>query len=321
MADKKMYFFKISLNNTELSFKEVFNKAVEKQSIKGDIIDEDGNKKDIKLISLNLDKKNTFDIIEDEGELLFCRMGKEKQSGTMTTRENTRHTTQSVLSEEDLNSKHLETLTHLYIDFKYDIIAYVGELGGAKPYIIENIIENFDDKIEIEIVPIMEEESIRKLIKDNSLIDGINLKYARPNHLFLQKLGMPSELATVISENSDFEINIEIKSNGRNNPLLYKKNKIKQFINYYQDQKKKNKIKKVNATGKESLSDKKREYSFDELKFTRNVPIKLTEKVEGKERQYLDYEYTWECRNKMSEQFTLKLRKELYVLTRNTEIE
>lgn len=309
MANKKMYFYDIKVYG-DRNLENIFDGIIEKYGEES-VIDrtDDLDPLEIKTIPVKIDNKfYSLEIILKEGSEFFCRLGKEKDSASLTKRKEN-NLTESLVSKEKQGIEHIESLTHVIIDAKNGFMAYLGGIDVAKPSIVGDIINECikDENSHVEINQIMELESIRKLIKNNSEIDNISIKLPAPNIYILEALELDEELIKEIMAKRRIDLEININARGRGNSIYKEKRSIERIVNFLEERVGNRSYGNAKVKGKEDGFQSKKEYSFDELSFNENMNINIGEK----DRRYQDYEFTWECYNKMTEKYNTKLIERL----------
>lgn len=269
MTVKKVYFYAITLKQTIKNekindrLKDILENIFERECTNND---------GIKTMTINCQKENiSLDILKEDGEYLFGRVSKPKDSSYALIRDNETKRCENVLTEEDILRKNLEICTYFLLDYTTGIIGYITGKSAPTVYSLTNIVNQYDANYFMTIDCILNPESVNALISAGTEIGRIKYTYRVPNVEILSYLGLNREQIVALGETDVQEIELVIKSEPRK-PLAKGHPIIQTLINAFRNLP--NNVKEtVNFIGKTETTATQ-SYKFEEqnIIFSIDVP-------------------------------------------------
>lgn len=275
MGTRNVYYYSLDLrevrgnNDVTNNIKNIFD-GIFKDNCK--------NIEGIRTLSLQNDKI-ALDILKNNEEFLFARVGKETEHYNIVKRNKTTKKSEEVLasSEED---KVLEVCTYFLLDYKSGIVGFIFGKAAPTPNAIVSIITDYSDAYTLCIDRISSPESVKALLKPGSTIKKIKYVMRTPNIEILDALNIRDGLKKKMISMSKQEIEILIK-NGKKS-MFDSMEDMKSFIEEVFEADEKEDIVLFGNSG----GGKQKEFKFLEQDIVYPIDINEYEKV-GKNKRRL----------------------------------
>lgn len=223
MGTRKVYYYSLDLREVRGNIDVTKNI----KNIFDDIINSNAQKIDsVMTLSLQNDKI-TLDILKNNSEFLFARVGKETEHYNILKRDKSTKKSEEVLTRGE-KDKILEVCTYFLLDYKNGIVGFVFGQAAPTPNAIVSIITDYSDKYTLCIDRISSPESVRSLLKPGSAIKKVKYVMRTPNIEILDALNIKSGLKKKMIHMPKQEIEILIK-NG-NKSMFSSVEEMKEFI-------------------------------------------------------------------------------------------
>ena len=170
MAQKKVYFHKVAL------FKENFSNEVDYKQLKElykEIFDIESKNK-----SLLLNNKNgqvTLDIVKNDGNFLYGKLGKIRDKNSFQFRDTYTNMTKPIIAPGEEEHIGIENFTHFILDYETGIISLVVGQASPKAKVMQSIFDKYNDTYKSKIDHIPNIELYKELFKGNSKLNNITL--------------------------------------------------------------------------------------------------------------------------------------------------
>lgn len=299
---KTIYYYAISIENSKLALNETHNAY----TIISEIF-----KKNAKSNSMNLaqgEKFVTMDIIKNDSQFLFAKVGEIKPSAEMQLRNYRTLERKEVISPEDKKELGVEICTHFLLDYETGIVGFVFGKAAPSVNILVNMVNTYSDEYVMSISNIVSGDSVQALLKPGSQIRKISYKALVPDIRILEHINLPRELAYNLLSNEELEVEVTIKERGRT-PLFTGRDKISEAIHALKGKINNKSIENVKVNGK-TTNSLSQDYKFIEQKL--NSKVDITYEVD-------DFNQIIEESEKVDEQFYSKMMEE-YQVNRGTLI-
>lgn len=276
MGTRNVYYYSLDLRKVRGNSDQLKNIKV----IFDDIFNVNGkNIGGIKTISLQNDKI-TLDILRNNNEFLFARVGKETEHYNIVKRNKETKQSEEVLkiTEKD---KILEVCTYFLLDYKKGIVGFIFGKAAPTPNVIVSIITDYSDDYTLCIDRISSPESVKSLLKPGSTIKKIKYTMRTPNIEILDALKIRPGLKNKMIHMEKQEIDILMK-NG-NKSMFSSMDEMKEFIDEMFLAKEKEDIVLYGNSG----NGRQKEFKFLDQDISYSIDIKEYNKI-GKEKSRLN---------------------------------
>lgn len=297
MAKKKVLFYSLSVEDKE-KLNKVDNTSI--RSLILDILDKNCiNEDGIEHLILNgkddnLFERITMDVIENDENYLFARLGKLKGNGEVLVRDLKTYTANGIANERTRP----ETYTYFLLDYNYGILGYLNNVAIPKPDVIKKIFEIYNEKYSMSIENIVNPKTVRDLMNPGSELGKIEYSYKIPNIHILSDLGLDRETVVALDDIDYDTVNIVIRSSPRKK--LTKEHKIINNLVELFDRngKIKDKIFKGNTVQNSSQN-----YKFDIDNFSTTIDVPKDKVDNGKIKIYSLEEITEQVGVRLKENY------------------
>ncbi|CAM2077751.1 MAG: hypothetical protein NSGCLCUN01_01939 [uncultured Clostridium sp.] len=167
----------------------------------------------IRTLSLQ-NEKITLDILKNNNEFLFARVGKETEHYNIVKRNKTTKKSEGVLATSE-KDKVLEVCTYFLLDYKKGIVGFIFGKAAPTPNAIVSIITDYSDEYTLCIDRISSPESVRALLKPGSAIKKVKLTVRTPNIEIIDSLNIKPKLKNKMIHMPKQEIQILIKNGNK----------------------------------------------------------------------------------------------------------
>ncbi|CUQ08415.1 Uncharacterised protein [Clostridium paraputrificum] len=275
MGTRKVYYYSLDLREVRGNIDVTKNI----KNIFDDIINSNAQKIDsVMTLSLQNDKI-TLDILKNNSEFLFARVGKETEHYNILKRDKSTKKSEEVLTRGE-KDKILEVCTYFLLDYKNGIVGFVFGQAAPTPNAIVSIITDYSDKYTLCIDRISSPESVRSLLKPGSAIKKVKYVMRTPNIEILDALNIKPGLKKKMIHMPKQEIEILIK-NG-NKSMFSSVEEMKEFIEeIFSAQEKEDIVLYGNSGG-----GRQKEFKFLEQDISYSIDIKEYD-IEGTIRRRL----------------------------------
>lgn len=230
MAKKNVYFYKVTLkeiisnqdvtNNIKAVFSNIFN-----------VYTTPINKGNVKSMTLHHSGEEiSLDILIDNNNLCFARVGKKKDPAYNVIRNNATKYYDYVLTSAELVIKTLEACTYFLINYKTGLIGFIKGNDAPSVSVLVGIVNEYDSNYIMSIDNILNPESATKLVVPGAILSKIKYTFRTPNVEALVALGLNQEQVTKLGLMNICEVQLIIKSDPYKN-LSKKTNNIKELVN------------------------------------------------------------------------------------------
>lgn len=269
--EKTVYYYGITITNlvdnsdATSKIKQIFDNVFTNNCI--------GDGKSIALD--RAEQKVTMDIIINNDNYLFARVGKIKSNADMQFRNLETGERKDVLSDEEAEQMGIEICTYFLLDYTCGIVGFI--LGQSVPgvNILVKLVNDHCDDYNMSITSIMSNDSVSTLLKPGSRINKINYSFLIPNPEILAEIGLDRSVIMEMDGLRQKEVYLTVKCEERK-PLFEGQEKIDRVLKCLRI--KKDNVKRLSVTGKTPSSSSKN-YSFAEemLSFNISFPIQQSE--------------------------------------------
>lgn len=280
MVKKKLYFYELRLflGEQEIDYckvKKIYDEIFEMHCVNN---------------ALRLNKSGqeriTLDVLNNSSTSLFCRIGKEKENNSMVVREYENLGKSDVLSPMDTERKSVEMTTYFYLNYLSGVIAFVNNQSAPKAEVINYILSLYNEDYKTELVPILNDELIKKLFKKGAELSKIELEIPIPNAAYLEQvLELKKEGNHSIEEllKDDIKRVTLILQGPERGILTNDENVIENVV--HDIRKNIGFLKKAKVSGKTPVM-KTQEFNLMEQLFSHDIYIEPTKRVDGKRIAY-----------------------------------
>lgn len=230
MARKKVSYYSLSLKKSETgtcvdnkTLKDEINKIIKKNCDKSD-----GLEHIILQGELNSFERITMDIISNDEDYLFARLGKLKGNGEVLVR-HLKTNKANGIANDDVRP---EIYTYFLLDYNYGILGYLNNNSIPKPDVITNIFSRYNDSFCMEIHNIVNPKTVMDLMKPGSELGQIEYSYKIPNIYILEGLGLDKETVIELEDLEYDTVSITINNEPRKK-LTKEYKKIKKLIELF----------------------------------------------------------------------------------------
>lgn len=296
MANKRVHYYKIKLkrflNNADYTYE--LKKVLQNIFSNYCTIINNGVAKTLTLRYMNEDV--SLDILQDEQNWCFGRVGKDKDPSYVIIRDNNTKDFEYVLNNKSLLKKSLESCTYFLLNYQTGIISFI--IGKDAPHVnvLTNIVNQYDKNYTMFIENIINPESVNKLFTPGAMLSKVKFTFKTPNIEILKEAGLNREQITALSNMDVGEIDIIVKN--RPHRYLTKNHKIiSGLVNKMEKlpEKVKSGVKFTGRTSKTNSQD----FSFNEENLIYNVEIVNEKKGDGVRRKLTPDEMAIEIRKKL----------------------
>lgn len=302
MAKKTIYYYTVSIKNEMNNRDETSNiKTIFDQIFQDNCVvnNEDGVERRSLLLSTGL-KQVTMDIIINNENYLFARVGKIKSNSDMQFRDRQTLANYDVLGHEEVRSKGVEICTHFLLDYTIGIVGFIFGQSAPSANILNNIINNYNDERFMCLENIASPESINALCTDGAVLNKINYTFTIPSPEILSYLGLSRTQIDALGDMDTREIQLSIKNEPRKS-LSKARDAIGTLIDAFRVDR--NNTRNLTFTGKSSVSSAQK-YSFDVSNISYSIDIPLDRVENGERVSLIPSELADEVYGKMRDVYT-----------------
>lgn len=182
MAQKKMYYFKVSLYDSSSNLLELR----ELRRLYRETFNNHATNDHLVVVEKSLDDHQiTMDILKFEQDILFFRICKEKENNAFIERDDNNLSANDLPIGED---KTIEMYTYMCIDFSTGILFMVKNQSAPNEQIVNRILSNYNSPYRTEITAIPNSKSLEGLFRDNSVISSTTIEIPVPNIQVLEDI-------------------------------------------------------------------------------------------------------------------------------------
>lgn len=283
MADKKVYFYKISLfdnlTKKELEpekLKDIFMNAYNSNLEDGSLLLNDDSEEPIYL-----DINSKF--FGEDG--VFGTIGKIRDMVGFRKRNKFTKGVKSLLSKEELAEQGIECFTYFSIDFKIGILTVVSSQSSPSEKVINNVLAKYNQNYYTTICVINSKDAYKQLFKKNSKFTKLTCKINKPSIEMMKELNLPKLFRLKAIENDSCQITIEIKSI-KKKPFAENNEDTFEIMPMIEELLHNEDLHDIIVTGNPS-GNKQREFPLKEMYVYDKIDVKPY-KVESGEREYFD---------------------------------
>ncbi|MCR6516450.1 hypothetical protein M4I33_16460 [Clostridium sp. LY3-2] len=266
MSTRKVYYYCVEVkdgrSNIDVTsnIKDIFNNIFSKNA---NVVD---GRKTLQIQNGEV----SLDILVNNNDYLFARVGKETEHYNILKRDTTTFRAEPVIRNEDINSI-LQVCTYFLLDYNTGIVGFVFGKSAPTPNALTNIVMDYDSKHSINISRIASPESVRSLLKPGSELKKVKYIMRTPNIEILEALNIKDSLKQKMIEMDKQEIEIIIKN--KNKSMFPTFEETKGFIEDIFSANEKEDISLFGNSG----SSRQKEFKFLEQDIS--YPIEITEYV------------------------------------------
>lgn len=275
MATRKVYYYSLDLREVRGNI----DVTKDIKNIFDDIFNNNAKRIDyITTLSLQNDKIS-LDILKNNDEFLFARVGKETEHYNILKRDRSTKEFEEVLTRSETD-KILEVCTYFLLDYKNGIVGFIFGQAAPTPNAIVSIITDYSDKYTLCIDRISSPESVKSLLRPGSTIKKVKYVMRTPNIEILDALKIKPGLKNKMIHMPKQEIEILIK-NG-NKSMFSSMDEMRGFIDELFSAKEKEDIILYGNSG----GGRQKEFKFLEQDISYSIDIKEYD-IEGKIKRRL----------------------------------
>lgn len=210
MGTRNVYYYSLDLRKVRGNVD--VTKGI--KDIFGDIFDGNAKKiEGIRTISLQNDKI-ALDILKNNNNFLFARVGKETEHHNFVKRDKTTKKSEEVLALNE-KDKVLEVCTYFLLDYKNGIVGFIFGKAAPTPNAIVSIITDYSNEYTLCIDRISSPESVKSLLKRGSSIKKVKYVMRTPNIEILDALKIKPGLKKKMMHMDKQEIEILMKNGNK----------------------------------------------------------------------------------------------------------
>lgn len=213
MANKKVYYYTFEVNDNEerrvlqpQEARNLFNNIFNDYCVRNE---------GMSHLALNPNEsvleRVTMDIISNNNNYLFGRIGKFKDNSESLVRNFNTFEVSSVGDEE----RFLEIYTYFILDYTYGVIGYINGRSAPKAFSLEGIVSLHGDRYNMTVSNIVSPETVRALSTPGATIGKIEYSYRIPDIRLLAHLGLSREAIASLEETDYETVDIIIKNSNR----------------------------------------------------------------------------------------------------------
>lgn len=284
MATKKVYFNTIKIfdqDDKEIPYSRL--RRIYREIFNNNCV----NNETCRALSLsNNEDQITLDIITENDEYLFCRVGKRKDDNSMLLRDYDTYNSDDVLTPEDARTKGVEIFTYFLLNYNSGIFSIVSTQSAPSERIINNIVANYNEEYRTEIMNIPNTETVTSLYEPGSYVSKVILRLPIPNAQYLEDVLEleESEILSIVQDDIR-ELTLEIKGEPRR-PLTADDSKVKKLVKTALNVK--DEYNKAVIRGR-APDDKTQDYDLKAQVFSYPIDIRVYY-IENRERIYYTIE-------------------------------
>lgn len=296
MARKKVSYYSLSLKKSETDIC-VDNKILKHEVnkiIKNNCDKNDGLEHIILQGELSSFERITMDIISNDEDYLFGRLGKLKGNGEVLVRDLKTNKANGIATD----NVRPEIYTYFLLDYNYGILGYLNNSSIPKPDVITNIFSRYNDSYCMNIDNIVNPKTVMDLMKPGSELGKIEYRYKIPNIYILEELGLDKETVVELEDLEYDTISISINNEPRKK-LTKENKKIKKLIELFD----KNGIIQNKLFKGNTLENTSQNFKFDIDNFCLFIDVPKDGVVNGKIKIYSLEEITEQVSVRMKEKY------------------
>lgn len=168
MAEKKVYFYKVSLHKETVDKEEDFNLI---KPLFEDVLRSYSTNSSLVLV--DSDEKVTLDIKYCEGDFLFGTLGKIRDNSNFQFRNKKTSDTVPILSPEEQAITGIECFTYFLLDYSAGILSIVASQTSPKGAVLNNLLAKYCTDFFTEIKPIPHPKFYRQLFSPKSTLSKV----------------------------------------------------------------------------------------------------------------------------------------------------
>ena len=265
--NRVIYFYSVDVTSS-MSGEVVNNKLYE---IFSDVFEKNAVNNSLRLASGT--EFITMDILQNDENFLFARVGKIKPTAEMHLRNYDDYTCENILTPEQSGKFGVEIFTHFILDYVKGIIGFISGQSAPQPIILNNIVNQYTQTYVMELKNIVSENSVRDLLAPGSEITKFSYSFVVPEAGYLEKLNVPESAILQLATDEEFEVYVQVKSKKYRKALIFENEKMGAFIdNMMHVFSKDKKLKNLSLSGKTANSSTK-DYKLMEQEFNAKVRI------------------------------------------------
>lgn len=271
--NKTVYYYGITITNlvdnsdATSNIKKIFDDVFKNNCIG------DGNS----LALARGEQKITMDIIKNNDNYLFARVGKIKSNADMQFRNLTTGERKDVLTDEEAEQIGIEICTYFLLDYTVGIVGFI--LGQSAPGVnaLVNLVNDYSEQYNMSITSIVSNDSVRALLNPGAKISKINYSFLIPDPAILSEIGLDRKVIMEMDNLRQKEVYLTIKCKERK-PLFEGIDKIERVIKQLKN--KNENVEKLSVTGKTETSSSKN-YTFAEELLSFNISFPIQQNDDG----------------------------------------
>lgn len=297
MPKRKVYYYSINLRevssnlNENNKIKEIFEKIFNLNCTENDGI------KNLILNSREDENHSTMDILFNDENYLFARVGKEKDIRDAVIRDKNTNAFEYVLDTTEVKDKTLEICTYFLLDYNNGLVGFIFGQSAPKVNSLVNIVNNYTEEYNMTIENIVGFQSVRLLLNPGSSVKKVNYTFKIPSPEVLSYIGLNPDSVDILGDSDIKEIQLSIKNTTRKNitgdPTI-----IEKLIKEFEKIVKKPNIEKLTFTGK-TPNVANQDFNFDTQNLSYGVSISTTKVVDGKTQLLTNKDLTEEVLHKL----------------------
>lgn len=282
MAKRTVYFYKVNLFKTKghseqdfTDLKGLYDKVFLDNCVKSSLgLDDD-------------DSRATLDILSNDDNYFWGRLGKEKDNNTMHIRDYTTYTTTVVLPPDSLESKATEVFTYFILDYTLGILTMAAGQSAPSHTALNRILSKYNKSFYTEFQEIPNQKAYEQLFRRSSVISQVQYSIPVPSPAALAQLnlGLTRQQLADLMKTSTKTATITIKSDSRRH-LTKDLDLIKDIVTGFIASK--DKFEKIKITGRNNHISR-HEFDLKEELFSNNIDVPYHEIID-KRRVPLDIE-------------------------------
>lgn len=215
----------------------------------------------------------TMDILKNDENFLFARVGKIKPTVEIHLRNYSDCTHQDILKPEQEGQFGIEIFTHFLLDYKNGIIGFITGQSAPQPIILNNIVNQYTQEYEMELLNIVSAENVKELLAPGSEISKFSYKFIIPEAGYLEQLNVPDKAIKQLATDEEYEVAIQVRSVKNKKALIFEQEKINDFVNSMSNRFKDNKLMRGLSIGGKTINSRTQDYRLVEQQFNAKVKI------------------------------------------------
>jgi hypothetical protein len=157
----------------------------------------------------------TLDIIINDNNYLFARVGKTKDINEALIRDIRTNRIDNVVNPQEVAYKKLEIFTYFLLDYANGVLGFIEGQSAPGVHTIQNIVNNYSDMYDMTIENIVSNETVRRLLTPGSVISKINYSFRVPNPEILEGLRLPRRVIDALTDTDVTQARLIIRNDSR----------------------------------------------------------------------------------------------------------